>query len=177
MNFGRRCHWLHLYLSIGASIHSLVHMVYWYARCVKCFGNVYMVLVQEFKLLEKTVTLTFFWVQESISGTSVKTQISRPWRDISFKLSSPTSQAGKGSLCVMQKIWLNVQGSNTAYSSWIWTHLLVLKQIGLEPQINHVQLESDLRVQWNVQCCVEAYVDIRGPLTEVHSHTHNRPFF
>src|SRR4029434_1057967 len=53
MNFGRRCHCQHLYLSIGASIHSLVHMVYWYARCVKCFGNVYMVLIQRVKMIGK----------------------------------------------------------------------------------------------------------------------------
>ena len=62
--------------------------------------------------------------REVFQGLLLKTQISCPWRDISFKLNSPTSQAGKGSLCVMQKIWLNVQGSNIAYSSWIWTHLL-----------------------------------------------------
>ena len=53
MNFGRSGHWLHLYLSIGAIIHSLVHMVFWYAQCVQCFGNMYMVLRQEWKWLGK----------------------------------------------------------------------------------------------------------------------------
>ena len=46
-----------LYLSNGKVSH-LVHIVYWYAGCVKCFEKVYMVLNQVWKWLEKTVMVS-----------------------------------------------------------------------------------------------------------------------
>ena len=51
MNFGRSGHWMHFVSKQCKIIHSLAHIAFWYAECVKGFEKVYMVLRQEWKLL------------------------------------------------------------------------------------------------------------------------------